>query len=77
MKLGASNKFLSEPNADKVNDDSSSKVFENLKKPTCDQVCSLDFILDQLSDARRFPLLNVMDDYKRKGLDIGAGFSLQ
>ncbi|EEY88446.1 hypothetical protein F890_03480 [Acinetobacter sp. CIP 64.7] len=31
---------------------------------------------DQLSDGRKFRLLNVIDDYRREGLAIEAGFSL-
>jgi len=29
---------------------------------------------DQLSDGRKFRLLNVIDDYRREGLAIEAGF---
>ena len=31
---------------------------------------------DQLSDGQKFRLLNVIDDYRREGLVIKAGFSL-
>ena len=31
---------------------------------------------DQLIDGRKFRLLNVIDDYRREGLAIEAGFSL-
>jgi len=31
---------------------------------------------DQLSDGRSYRLFNVIDDYKREGLVIEAGFSL-
>jgi len=31
---------------------------------------------DQLSDGRSYRLLNVIDDYRREGLVIEAGFSL-
>ncbi len=40
------------------------------------QVWSLDFMHDQLTDGRKFRLLNVIDDYLREGLSIEAGFSL-
>lgn len=31
---------------------------------------------DQLSDGRKFRLFNVIDDYRREGIAIEAGFSL-
>ncbi|GHA21228.1 hypothetical protein GCM10008090_34010 [Arenicella chitinivorans] len=40
------------------------------------QVWSIDFMHDQLSDQRNYRLFNVMDDFKREGLAIEAGFSL-
>ena len=50
---------------------------EPLKEPIKpDQVWSIDFMHDQLSDGRRFRLFNVIDDYRREGLTIEAGFSL-
>ena len=50
---------------------------ELLKEPIREnQVWSLDFMHDQLSDGRKFRLLNVIDDYRREGLAIEAGFSL-
>ena len=50
---------------------------EPLKKSIrANQVWSLDFMHDQLSDGRKFRLLNVIDDYRREGLVIDAGFSL-
>jgi len=50
---------------------------EPLKEPTRkDQVWSVDFMHDQLSDGRNYRLLNVIDDYRREGLAIEAGFSL-
>lgn len=50
---------------------------EPLKEPIREnQVWSLDFMHDQLSDGRKFRLLNVIDDYRREGLIIEAGFSL-
>ena len=52
-------------------------VPEPLKEPTHpNQVWSLDFMHDQLSDGRSYRLLNVIDDYRREGLVIEAGFSL-
>lgn len=52
-------------------------VPEPLKEPIKpDQVWSLDFMHDQLSDGRTYRLLNVIDDYRREGLAIEAGFSL-
>ena len=50
---------------------------EPLKEPIrANQVWSLDFMHDQLIDGRKFRLLNVIDDYRREGLAIEAGFSL-
>jgi putative transposase len=50
---------------------------EPLKEPIRkDQVWSIDFMHDQLSDCRTYRLLNVIDDYRREGLAIEAGFSL-
>lgn len=50
---------------------------EPLKEPIREnQVWSLDFMHDQLSDSRKFRLLNVIDDYRREGLVIEAGYSL-
>ncbi|ENW19120.1 hypothetical protein F926_02680 [Acinetobacter haemolyticus NIPH 261] len=52
-------------------------VPEPLKEPIrANQVWSLDFMHDQLIDGRKFRLLNVIDDYRREGLAIEAGFSL-
>ncbi len=39
-------------------------------------VWSLDFIHDQLTDRRPFRLLNVIDDFNREELGIEADFSL-
>ena len=36
----------------------------------------MDFMHDQLSDGRNYRLFNVIDDYRREGLVIEAGFSL-
>ena len=50
---------------------------EPLKEPIrTNQVWSMDFMHDQLSDGRTFRLFNVIDDYRREGLAIEAGFSL-
>lgn len=50
---------------------------EPLKEPLrADQVWSVDFMHDQLSDGRTFRLFNVIDDYRREGLTIEADFSL-
>ncbi len=40
------------------------------------QVWSMDFMHDQLSDGRNFRLFNVIDDFNREGLGIEADFSL-
>lgn len=40
------------------------------------QVWSMDFMHDQLSDGRSFRLLNVLDDFNREGLGIEADLSL-
>ncbi len=40
------------------------------------QVWSMDFMRDQLSDGRTFRVLNVIDDYNREVLGIDIDFSL-
>lgn len=40
------------------------------------QVWSMDFMHDQLSDSRSFRLFNVLDDFNRQGLGIEADLSL-
>lgn len=40
------------------------------------EVWSMDFMHDQLSDGRSVRLFNVLDDYNREGLDITVDFSL-
>jgi putative transposase len=40
------------------------------------QVWSMDFMHDQLSDGRSFRLFNVIDDYNREALGIEVDFSL-
>lgn len=48
-----------------------------LSVPTAvNEVWSMDFMHDQLSDGRNFRLFNVIDDYNREGLQIEADFSL-
>ena len=50
---------------------------EPLKEPIRkDPVWSIDLMHDQLADCRTYRLLNVIDDYRREGLAIEAGFSL-
>jgi len=50
---------------------------EPLKEPLhANQVWSMDFMHDQLLDGRCYRLFNVIDDYRREGLVIEAGFSL-
>ena len=50
---------------------------EPLKEPIkVNQIWSIDFMHDQLADQRKFRLFNVIDDFKREGLAIEAGFSL-
>jgi len=43
---------------------------------TCNQVWSMDFMRDQLSDGRSFRLFNVLDDFNREGLGIEVDLSL-
>jgi putative transposase len=43
---------------------------------TCNQVWSMDFMHDQLSDGRTFRLFNVLDDFNREGLGIEVDLSL-
>lgn len=50
---------------------------EPLKEPIkSNQIWSIDFMHDQLSDGRSFRLFNVIDDYRREGLAIEADASL-
>ena len=50
---------------------------EPLSVPTTiNEIWSMDFIYDQLSDVRSFMIFNVIDDYNREGLSIEADFSL-
>ena len=50
---------------------------EPLKEPIRpNQVWSMDFMHDQLADGRPYRLFNVIDDYRREGIAIEAGFSL-
>lgn len=50
---------------------------ESLKEPIRkNQIWSIDFMHDQLSDQRNYRLFNVIDDFKREGLAIEVGFSL-
>ncbi|WP_133150350.1 DDE-type integrase/transposase/recombinase, partial [Vibrio breoganii] len=52
-------------------------VPEPLKDPIKpNQVWSIDFMHDQLSDGRNYRLFNVIDDFKREGLAIEADLSL-
>jgi len=48
-----------------------------LSVPTAmNQVWSMDFMSDALSDGRKIRTFNVMDDYNREGLTIDVDFSL-
>jgi len=50
---------------------------ETLSVPTAiNQVWSMGFMHDQLSDGRTIRLFNVIDDFNREGLDIEVDFSL-
>jgi putative transposase len=50
---------------------------EPLSVPTVpNEVWSMDFMHDNLSDGRSFRLFNVIDDFNREGLEIEADFSL-
>ncbi len=52
-------------------------VPQPLKAPTrLNDVWSMDFMHDQLSDGRAFRLFNVLDDFNREGLGIEVDFSL-
>ena len=48
-----------------------------LKQPThINDIWSLDFMHDQMSDGQSYRLLNIIDDYKREGLAMEVGLSL-
>ncbi|WP_432468169.1 IS3 family transposase [Agarivorans sp. Z349TD_8] len=50
---------------------------EPLKEPIkTNQVWSVDFMHDQLSDGQKYRLFNVIDDYKREGLASEPDFSM-
>ncbi|MHC5555746.1 IS3 family transposase [Vibrio parahaemolyticus] len=50
---------------------------EPLKEPIKpNQVWSVDFMHDQLSDGRKYRLFNVIDDYKREGLAAEPDFTM-
>jgi putative transposase len=50
---------------------------ETLSVPTAiNQVWSMGFMHDQLSDGRSIRLFNVIDDFNREGLEIEVDFSL-
>jgi putative transposase len=50
---------------------------EPLARPAAiNQIWSMDFMHDQLSDGRSIRLFNVIDDFNREGLDIEVDFSL-
>jgi putative transposase len=50
---------------------------EPLAVPECpNEMWSMDFMADQLSDGRSFWTLNVLDDFNREGLAIEVDFSL-
>ena len=50
---------------------------EPLKQPIeANQVWTMDFMHDQLKGGRKSRLFNVIDDYRREGLAIEAGFPL-
>ena len=48
-----------------------------LKQPShTNDIWSLDFMHDQMSDGQSYRLLNIIDDYKREGLAMEVGLSL-
>ena len=48
-----------------------------LKQPShTNDIWSLDFMHDQMSDGQSYRLLNVIDDYKREGLAMEVDLSL-
>lgn len=51
---------------------------EPLKEPTKkNQVWSIDFMSDSLSNGRHYRVLNIIDDYRREALQIDPSFSFQ
>ena len=53
------------------------RIKQPLTIPTmANQVWSMDFMLDALTDGRSFRTLNVMEDYNREVLGIEVDFSL-
>ena len=56
--------------------DENAVIADWLLRLTCNQVWSMDFMHDQLSDGRTFRLFNVLDDFNREGLGIEVDLSL-
>jgi putative transposase len=57
------------------------RIIREKPEPLCvplapNEIWSMDFMHDQLSDGRSFRLFNVLDDYNREGLGIEVDFSL-
>ncbi len=52
------------------------KPRKRLVRESINQVWSMDFMHDQLSDGRSFRLFNVLDDFNREGLGIEVDLSL-
>lgn len=54
------------------------RIKQPLNQPLqCNEIWSTDFMHDTLMNKRKFRVLNIIDDFNRKAINIEAGFSFQ